>query len=268
LRGFSPLTVRNYSFFVEKFLGKAGKEAKDVNEDDVKAYLGDMFDSKSRNTIMLAAASLKFFFSEVLKKDFSKIPMPKKETKLPEVLGKEEVRKLIEATDTVKSRLIVSLLYSTGLRVSELVNLKKSDINLEDNTGWVRQGKGGKDRLFIMSSEIVDELRGYLEGRGKDYEFVFSKSKALTTRNIQKILKGARVRAGITKKATPHSLRHSFATHLLEGGTDIRTIQAMLGHASLSTTQVYTHISSEQIKKVKNPFDGLLGNSGEGESNN
>ncbi|MFH1425795.1 MAG: site-specific tyrosine recombinase/integron integrase [archaeon] len=263
LRGFSPLTVRNYSFFVNKFLIRTTKKTEDINEDDVKAYLSEMFDTKSKNTIMLAAASLKFFFNEVLKKEFSKIPMPKKERKLPEVLNKEEVRKLIEATDTVKSRLIVSLLYSTGLRVSELVNLKKRDIDIKENTGWVRQGKGSKDRLFMMSKDLTDELRGYLERKGKDYEFVFSKSKPLTTRNIQKILKGAKNRAGIDKKATPHSLRHSFATHLLEGGTDIRTIQTMLGHASLSTTQVYTHISSEQIKRVKNPFDGLLTNTEE-----
>lgn len=265
LRGSSPLTVRNYSFFVNKFLISSGKKAEDVNEEDVKAYLSDMFDSKSKNTIMLAAASLKFFFNEVLKKDFTKIPMPKKERKLPEVLNKEEVRKLIEAADTVKSRLIISLLYSTGLRVSELVNLRKKDINFEDNSGWVRQGKGGKDRLFMISANLSDELKSFMDGKGKDYEYVFSSNAPLTTRNIQKILKGAKIRAGIDKKATPHSLRHSFATHLLEGGTDIRMIQTMLGHSSLSTTQVYTHISSEQIKRVKNPFDGLLGNIGEGE---
>lgn len=258
LRGFSNLTVRNYTFFVDKFLNKTAKSPETLNEDDVKLYLSEMFDTKSKNTIMLAAASLKFFFKEVLKKDFSEIPLPKKDKKLPEVLTKDEVRNLIDSTDTVKSRLIVSLLYSTGLRVSELVNLKVSDVNLDEKTGWVRRGKGSKDRLMVMSENLSEELKEYLATRGKENSYIFSKEKPLTTRNIQKIIKGARQRAGINKKVTPHTLRHSFATHLLEQGIDIRIIQAMLGHSSLSTTQVYTHISSEQLKKVKNPFDILM----------
>ena len=260
IRGFSPLTVRNYSFFVEKFLARIGKSASDVDEDDVKLYLSEMFDSKSKNTIMLAAASLKFFFKEILKKELMNVKMPKKDRRLPDVLTKEEVKNLIESTDTVKSRLIVSLLYSSGLRVSELVNLKVEDLNFEENTGWVRHGKGGKDRLFTLSGNLIEELRDYLKTRGKNNLYVFSKEKALTTRNIQKIVQGTRKRAGLNKKVTPHTLRHSFATHLLEQGTDIRMIQTMLGHSSLSTTQVYTHISAEQIKKVQNPLEGLFEN--------
>jgi len=255
VRGLSPLTVRNYAFFVEKFLQQSKKEVKDLNEEDVKYYLGEMFDTKSKNTIMLAAASLKFFFNEILGKRLDKIKMPKKDKRLPEVLSQEEIRKLIDSVDTIKSRLIISLLYSTGLRVSELVNLKVDDLNLGEKTGWVRKGKGNKDRLFSVSEVLAEELKEYVEK--KENSFVFSKDKPLTTRNIQKIIKGARERAGINKKVTPHTLRHSFATHLLEQGTDIRIIQALLGHASLSTTQVYTHISNEQIKKVKNPFDSL-----------
>lgn len=257
LRGFSPLTVRNYTFFVQKFLEKSSKNHTELSEDDVKAFLSEMYDTKSKNTIMLAAASLKFFFNEVLKKTFGNIPLPKKEKRLPEVLTKDEVVRLIEATDTLKSRLIISFLYSTGLRVSEIVNLKIDDLNLSDKTGWVRRGKGSKDRLFIMSESLCEDLQEYLNYKGKDNKYVFSKEKPLTTRNIQKIIQGTRVRASINKKVTPHTLRHSFATHLLEQGTDIRTIQTMLGHSSLSTTQVYTHISNEHLRKVKNPLDGL-----------
>jgi integrase/recombinase XerD len=258
IRGFSPLTVRNYTFFVEKFLQKTNKLSSKLNEEDVKEYISEMFDTKSKNTIMLAVASLKFFFIEVLKKEFAHIPLPKKERKLPEVLTKDEVRNLIESTDTVKSKLIISLLYSTGLRVSELVNLKVEDLDLGEKTGWVRKGKGSKDRLFVMSGNLAEELREYLGIRGKENKFVFSRVKPLTTRNIQKIVKGTKQRANINKKVTPHTLRHSFATHLLEQGIDIRVIQQMLGHSSLSTTQVYTHISSEQLKKVENPFDKLF----------
>jgi len=255
IRGFSPLTVRNYSFFVEKFLARIGKKPGKVDSDDVKLYLSEMFDTKSKNTIMLAAASLKFFFTEILKKEFGDVKMPKKDKKLPEVLTKEEVRNLIDSADNKKSRLLISFLYSTGLRVSELVNLKVDHIDFNENTGWVRAGKGSKDRLFALSSDLAGNLKEYLSGRENVY--AFSKSKPLTTRNIQKIIKMTKDRAEIKKKVTPHTLRHSFATHLLENGTDIRVIQAMLGHSSLNTTQMYTHVSSEQIKKVQNPLDNL-----------
>ncbi len=255
LRGFSPLTVRNYSFFTDKFLGKTSKKIDELNEDDAKLYLSELFDTKSKNTIMLAAASLKFFYKEILKKDFSNVRMPKKDRTLPEVLTKEEVKMLIDSADNEKSRLIISLLYSGGLRVSELVNLKVNDINLNDKTGWVRRGKGNKDRIFMVSEQLCRDLQAYLSGR--EHKYIFSKEGPLTTRNIQKIIHGTKRRAGINKKVTPHTLRHSFATHLLEDGTDIRVIQSMLGHSSLSTTQIYAHVSSDQIKKVVNPLDNL-----------
>ncbi|MEI6731881.1 MAG: site-specific tyrosine recombinase/integron integrase [archaeon] len=255
LRGFSPLTVKNYSFFVGKFFLGVTKPAVELNSDDAKAYLSGLFESKSKNTIMLAAASLKFLFTEILKKGFEEVKMPKKESRLPEVLTKDEVRKLIDATDNNKSKLIVSMLYSTGLRVSEIVNLKTDSLNMQEKTGWVRRGKGGKDRIFAISEGLATDLSQYLQD--KNHTYIFSKDKPLTTRNIQKIIKFTAKRAGINKKVTPHTLRHSFATHLLEQGTDIRIIQSMLGHSSLSTTQVYTHVSNDQIKKVVNPLDGL-----------
>jgi len=255
LRGFSPLTVRNYAFFVEKFLIKTNKDANELSEEDAKAYLSSIFDTKSKNTIMLAAASLKFFFKEILGKELTNLKMPKKDNRLPEVLNKDEVRKMIDSADNQKSRLIMSLLYSTGLRVSELVNLKVEDVNFNDRSGWVRRGKGAKDRLFVIPESLTKELQDYLKDRG--HKFIFSKDEPLTTRNIQKIIKGTRNRAGITKRVTPHTLRHSFATHLLEQGTDIRVIQTLLGHSSLNTTQVYTHVSADQIRKVVNPLDVL-----------
>ncbi|MDO8563956.1 MAG: tyrosine-type recombinase/integrase [Nanoarchaeota archaeon] len=255
IRGFSPLTVRNYSFFVDKFITHSGKKAEEVNEDDVKAYLGSLFESKSKNTIMLAAAALKFFFKEILKKSFENVRVPKKEKRLPEVLTKQEVVKLIDSADNLKSKLIISMLYSSGLRVSEVVNLKVSDVDFQNNLGWVRKGKGSKDRMFNLSKNLNDDIQKYLAGRENKY--IFSKEEPLTTRNIQKIIFNLRGKAGINKKLTPHTLRHSFATHLLEEGTDIRVIQSLLGHSNLNTTQVYAHVSSDMIKKVKNPFDSL-----------
>jgi integrase/recombinase XerD len=237
-------------------LKQSKKDIGELSQDDVKKYLGEMFETKSKNTIMLAAAALKFFFKEILDREIEKIPLPKKDKRLPEVLSPGEVRRLIDFSDAEKSRLIVSLLYSSGLRVSEVVNLKLEDLNFAENTGWVRRGKGSKDRLFVVSSSLVKDLKNYVEKKGHQ-KYIFSMEKPLTTRNVQKIIQGMRRRAGLSKKVTPHTLRHSFATHLLEQGNDIRVIQSMLGHSSLSTTQVYTHISSEQLKRVKNPFDIL-----------
>lgn len=255
LRGFSNLTVRNYSFFVDKFLKQTQSPIEQLTEEDVKLYLGSLIATKSKSTTMLAAAALKFFFNEILKKPVTGIKIPKKDRKLPEVLSKEEVKALIDSAETKKSKLMISLLYSTGLRVSELVKLKSQDIRFGEHTGWARQGKGGKDRMFILSDQLGTELQEYVAKRENDY--LFSKDKPLTTRNVQKIIKRLRDKANIDKKVTPHTLRHSFATHLLEAGTDIRLIQTLLGHASLSTTQLYTHVSGEQLKKIQNPFDKL-----------
>lgn len=255
LRGFSPLTVRNYSFFVNKFLVHINKPPIELTEDDAKHYLASLIEARSKSTTMLAAAALKFFYIEVLKKQFATVKVPKKEKRLPEVLTKEEVRQLIASCDTMKSRLMVSFLYSSGLRVSELVKLKVQDLRFEEKIGWARSGKGGKDRMFLLSDQLGKELKDYLKRRQND--FLFSKEKPLTTRNVQKIVKRLRDKSNLQKKVTPHTLRHSFATHLLEGGTDIRLIQTLLGHASLSTTQLYTHVSTEQLKKIQNPLDAL-----------
>jgi len=256
MRGFSQLTVRNYSFFVTKFLERINKPAEQLNEDDIKIYLSEMFDAKSRNTIMLAAASVKFLYKEILKKDIHNLTLPKKEKTLPQVLTKDETKKLLESAETKKSKLLMSFLYSSGLRVSELVNLKKDDIAFQDRMGWVRRGKGSKDRMFTVSESLCNDLKLFLEKHPNNI-YLFSETKPLTTRNIQKIVMKTAKKAGITKKVTPHTLRHSFATHLLESGTDIRIIQELLGHASLSTTQLYTHISQEQLRGIKNPLDGL-----------
>jgi len=256
LRGFSPLTVRNYTFFVNKFLKETNKSSNHLTDDDVKLYLSNLFETKSKNTIMLAAASLRFFFKEILKKDVTGVKIPKKDKHLPEVLTKEEVKSLIENAETKKSKLMISLLYSSGLRVSEIVNLKPGDINFNENLGRVKKGKGGKDRVFTISNQLSKEIQNYLKKREYN-SYLFSKDKPLSTRNVQKIVKNLRIKTGISKKITPHTLRHSFATHLLESGVDIRKIQVLLGHSSLSTTQVYTHVSTDEIKKIKNPLDGL-----------
>ena len=256
LKGCSELTVKNYSWFVNKFmLNHESKEVLALGEEEVKSFLVSLMDSKSRNTMALAASSLRYFFSKILNKPLN-LELPKKQKTLPEVLTKEEVKKILSIAETHKSRLILSLLYSSGLRVSELVNLKVKDVNVQDNLGWVRKGKGSKDRIFTLSKSLSEELKTYITNHSNNI-FLFSESKPLTPRNIQKIIQKLKVKAGIQKKVTPHTLRHSFATHLLESGVDIRIIQEMLGHANLNTTQIYAHVSSEMIKNIKNPLDNL-----------
>lgn len=256
LRRKSSKTIKNYLFFNKKFLEFVNKPASAINVDDIKAYLASM-DKLSSATLSLAIASLRFFYEKLLGKDiFKDIETPKKEKKLPNVLTKPEVEQLIENADNKKSKLILSVLYSSGLRVSELVNLKKEDLNIDERIGWVRLGKGRKDRVFILSEKVSPMIKEYMD-KNPEYVYLFSREKVLTTRNIQKIVKTASKKAGFSKKITPHTLRHSFATHLLEGGTDIRFIQELLGHSNLSTTQVYTHVSTDELKKIKSPFDVL-----------
>jgi len=254
LRRKSEKTIKNYLFFNQKFLEFVKKPVEAVGVDDIKAYLASL-DKLSTATLSLAMASLRFFYEKILKTAvFKDIELPKKEKKLPNVLTKDEVKKLIDASETNKSKMIISLLYSSGLRVSEVVNLKTEDINLQEKVGWVRLGKGKKDRMFILSDKLIEQLKLY-QSNYPNFKFVLSKEEPLTTRNIQKIVKHAAQKAGLNKKITPHTLRHSFATHLLEAGTDIRYIQVLLGHSSLSTTEIYTHVSTDELKKIKSPLD-------------
>jgi len=264
LKGCSERTLKTYGFFIEKFLNSLTeeKEILKIDEDDVKKFLSSLTE-KSPRTIALAIASLRYFSKKVLKKDLLEvIENPKKQNKLPSVLTKEEVKKLFDSAKVKKSKLILQGLYSTGMRVSELVNLKVKDIDFQNSEGIVKAGKGNKDRNIFFSKDFLEKTKKYIEKREKkgiksDYLFSNKSGKQLTPRNIQKIVKKAAFLAGIQKKVTPHTLRHSFATHLLEDGTDIRKIQVLLGHESLNTTMLYTHISSSELKKIPNPLDRL-----------
>jgi len=259
LRGFSSNTINSYILHNRKFLEFVGKKPDDVGEDDIKSFLSSLIEKKlSPASLTLVRSALKFYYQEILGKNiFGNIRTPKKERKLPDILTKEEVSKLLEATRNRKSKLIISLLYSSGLRVSEVLNLKVHDLDLHEKIGWVRAGKGKKDRLFILSDKIIGPLTDYLSGKdNEEYLFTGKKGK-MTARNIQKMIKKSAVRAGINKKVSPHTLRHSYGTHLLENGVDIRKIQMLLGHSQLSTTQLYTQVSTEELKKIKSPFDDL-----------
>jgi len=259
LRGFSDKTLKAYSFYNQKFLEFIKKSPEEVTEDDIKSFMAKKIDEKrSAKTLATIKAALKMFYDEILKKNIVNFPTPKIEKKLPTVLTREEVKNLILSAKNKKHKLILMLLYSSGLRISELTNLKVGDLELDEGIGWVRKGKGKKDRLFIISKKLIEELREYVKNK-KVSDYVFSgRNGKLSERAIQKIVKVISRKAGIEKKVSPHSLRHSFATHLLESGEDIRKIQELLGHSNLSTTQIYTHVAKEDLKKVKNPLDQLF----------
>jgi len=260
LRGFSPQTVKTYLYQNQQFLNYTKKSPQYITEQDIKSYLGYLLSDKqvTNTSVALIKAALKFYYDEILNKNIVTLKTPKLARKLPEILTKEEVKTLINVTQNQKSKIIIKLLYSSGIRLSECLNLKIKDLDLKNKSGWVRAGKGAKDRLFILSQDVCHELTTYLQTRSpNDFIFTHPNSKQLSPRNIQKIIQLAAKKAHINKQITPHKLRHSFATHLLESGTDIRIIQELLGHSNLQTTQIYTKVSQEQLRKVKSPLDNL-----------
>ena len=258
LRAFSPQTVKAYLYWNRDFLKNVNKTPEEMTEDDVKAYVaGKLSSGVEARSVVLIRAALKFFYDEVLGKKIVNLKTPKIAKKLPVVLTKEEISQLINSIKNEKHRLIVMLMYSSGLRLSELLNLKVGDLEVEEKIGWVRKGKGAKDRLFLLSTKLIEELKEYVAGK-EDSDFIFAgRDGRMTPRNVQKIIKRAIKVAGIEKDVHPHSLRHSLGTHLLEDGIDIRKIQILLGHANLSTTQIYTHVTTDELKKIENPLDKL-----------
>jgi len=192
----------------------------------------------------------------VLNKKIS-LPNPKENHTLPEILTLNEVKKLIDSTLNPKHRLIIKLLYGCGLRVSEIVNLQKQNINFEENLIHIRLAKGKKDWFVKLPSSVKKDLKNYSELNKDKILFPSNRSGKLTKDTIQKIVQNASKKAGIKKRVYPHLLRHSFATHLLESGTDLRIIQKLLGHSSIKTTQIYTQISQASIKNIKSPLDNI-----------
>jgi len=253
----SPHTLRNYLDFNKKLLEFIKKNPEEIEQQDIKNFLADKLADKSSSSIILFLSAVKFAHSSLLNRNPTLgIKRPKSEKKIPTVLTREEVSKLINSARTIKSKLILQSLYSSGLRVSEIVNLKPKDLDFNENIGWVRSGKGKKDRMFIISKKLSKKLEKFIN-KHHDWNYVFSKDKPLTTRNIQKIVQKTAKKTGINKQIHVHTLRHSFATHLLENGVDIRKIQVLLGHESISTTQIYAHVSSTELKDIPNPLDRL-----------
>lgn len=260
----SIYTFKNYVKLNELFLDFINKDPDEVTEDDVKEYIAEKLSERSAIASIMFLAAIKYSFSGVLKKDITaNIKRPKREKRIPTVLTKKEVVELFKNLSNKKSKLMITLMYAAGMRVSELTALKIEDLDFEENIGQIRQAKGKKDRIFNIPKFLSARLKRYAnQQREFNQVYLFSgrDGKQMSSRNLQKIVNKAAEKAGIKKEVHCHTLRHSFATHLLENEVDIRKIQELLGHADLSTTQIYTHVSTEELKKIKSPFDSLMEN--------
>ena len=246
LRGYSRKTMKSYVYFVGKFLSSG----LDFKQFIVKLSNGGL----SASSVRTAGFAIKFYFKIIGLKESSNIPNFKSDKKLPVVLSKNEVQNMVISTTNFSHRLIIKLLYSAGLRLSELINLKWRDIDFERNLIHIKSAKGRKDRVTILSPKVKKDLK-ILSLNQEGFVFVSNRNKKYTSSSIQKIVSSSAVKAGIWKKVTPHTLRHSFATHLLENGTDIRYISDLLGHASTDTTMIYTHVSNVNLRRIKSPLD-------------
>jgi integrase/recombinase XerD len=255
LRGYSKKTIKEYLYHNKNFINFIHKDL--ITQDDIKEYLAFLLSEReySPRSVGLVFSALKFYYKDVLKQDiFIGLKPPKLEKRLPTFLTKEEILGMIESTKNFKHRLLIEFLYSSGLRVSECVGMRIENIDLTDSLAKVVGGKGNKDRHVILSKKLIDGLTKFIGDRQTGCLFDLGKG-ALSVRQAQRVVKNAAARAGIKKRVYCHALRSSFATHLLEKGTDIRVIQDLLGHSNLQTTQIYTKVSKDMIRKVKSPLD-------------
>ena len=260
IRKFSPKTIKSYLHYNTEFLKFIDKSPKLVKNDDIRKYLENKIDKNiGSSTLSLIINALKFYYQQILGRNLLfNIKHPQKDKKLPVVLSKNEIKLLLGTIDNVKHKLSLALMYSAGLRVSEIIKLKTKDLDFDNQILWVRRGKGNKDRQTLLPKILINVLKKYTKNSNlDDYVFESNRGGILTERSIQKVFHNALIKSKICKNATCHSLRHSFATHLLEAGTDIRYIQELLGHKRLETTQIYTHITNKKLKNIKSPLDNI-----------
>ena len=260
---YSRKTVENYTNMVRVFMHYYNDfSIGDLGHEDI-IHFNDDFIVRNRYSVTYQrqmVSALKLFFRQIehRKIDPEKLERPKKERKIPTVFSKKEVESILLSIRNIKHKAIIAVIYSAGLRISELINMRVSDIDSDRMIIQIRQGKGKKDRIVGLSAKIVTLLREYYHSyKPKRYLFEGTVGNPYSISSCRAILKQAMLKVGIKKSASLHTLRHSYATHLLENGTDIRIIQVLLGHKSSRTTEIYTHISKKQIEDIKSPFDQL-----------
>jgi integrase/recombinase XerD len=265
-RNYSSETTRAYLFAVKDFAGYFGKRPDQLGQEHLRQYQLHLLNDRKLavETIVGRISALRFFFVKVLRRPYREIDLvyPKRPERLPVILSEEEVARLIESAITSYHRVILMTLYGTGLRREELCRLKVTDIDSQRMVVHVRQGKGNKDRDVTLSPRLLEVLRAYWKWRKpKTYLFpsLYRKQpeQPIDSKTVWYAVREAARRAGIKKKVSPHLLRHSWATHLLERGTDLKTIQVLLGHVDLEATTIYLHLSRHHMQTVNNPIEAL-----------
>lgn len=263
IRNFSTKTVKNYYSVVNLFLNTISRTPEDTNDSHIRNYLIHLLENKkySSRTVNLHRAAIIHFYKNVIKRSISikEIPNMKNSKSLPKVYSINEVNLIIGSLKNKKHKLLLSICYGCGLRVSEIVKLKFEDVNFDRGIIRVEQGKGRKDRVVMLGKELGEAIKSFT--LNNDSEYLFSGQTGdthISKRTASKIYEQACYKGNVKKQGGIHTLRHSFATHLLENGTDLRFIQELLGHASSKTTEIYTHVSNKAISKIISPIEGIL----------
>ena len=257
LRNYSQKTIKSYSLCLKDFFAYLKSDYEKIDIDKIKNFLLlKQAKGNAPQTVNLYLNAVKFFYRDVLKNPKKiDIKFAKRTKKIPVVLSRKEIIDILNTYKNKKHKLLIGISYGAGLRVSEAVDLKVKDLNIDDLTIHLKEAKGGRDRITIFPEKMKDALIRIIAGKDKnDYVFESERGGKLTTRTAQKVFENGLKRAKIKKEATFHSLRHSFATHLLENGTDIRYIQELLGHQNIWTTQIYTKVMNPNLRKIKSPL--------------
>lgn len=257
IRNYSPKTRKAYMLYIKEYINfSKGKGIKDKQK-AIEDFLLDKHERKqSPQTINLTLNAIKFLYAEVLK-NHQKIDLKfaKRSKKLPIVLSRSEIQKIIEVTDNSKYKLMISLGYACGLRVREVVDLKVADLDIDELVVHIKGAKAKKDRISVLPEKLQNDLRNIIAGKNNsDYIFASNRGGKLATTSLQKMFRKSLDKAQVQKPATFHSLRHSFATHLIENGTDIRYVQKLLGHSNIRTTQIYTQVTNPKLRNIKSPL--------------
>ncbi|MBD3282285.1 MAG: tyrosine-type recombinase/integrase [Candidatus Portnoybacteria bacterium] len=257
IKNYSPKTIKSYLYGLREYFSFKGNNLVKLDQENIRSFLlhceQKYVSPQSRNLFLNA---IKFYYRNVAKEQQKiNIQSAKKQKSLPVILSRNEINKIIASPKNPKHKLILSLAYGAGLRVSEVVALKVKDLDLEELTVHIKQAKGQKDRISVIPKSLINILKNLIAGKaGNDLVFESERGGKLTERTAQKIFEKALRDSGIKKEATFHSLRHSFATHLLENGTDVRYVQELLGHQNIRTTQRYTQVTNPRLKNIKSPL--------------
>lgn len=257
IRNYSPKTIKSYLNCLKNYFNFLKINFEKLDEKKIRQFLlNKQSKNYSSQTTNLYLNAIKFFYREIIK-SAQKIDLKfaKRSNRLPVVLSRREIAQIIENIKNSKHRLLISLSYGAGLRVSEAINLKIQDIDLQELTIHLKLAKGKRDRITVFPEKLIFDIQNLIAGKNKlDFVFASERGGRLSERTAQKVFENSLKKTGINKQATFHSLRHSFATHLLENGVDVRYVQELLGHQNIRTTQIYTKVTNPALKKIKSPL--------------